>query len=131
MGDKVRCGTFIFTVLEVEYKSQLGDSAVAKRPQNGQFICLRVQATNAGGTNANVPTMRLENDKGDLIPEVEDARDLAGWFGVFRKVEPGQSESGWIAFDAPAAEYGLMLTDGKLEDESTGTVRIPVQYPRS
>ncbi|HEY3741968.1 MAG TPA: hypothetical protein VGL53_19085 [Bryobacteraceae bacterium] len=126
MGDRVQVGWFSYTVLELEYKSQLGDSPVAPRPKN-TYIAIHLQATSSAGNTVSVPFMRLETESGDFIPEVEDASALPGWFGLFRSVEPAATESGWIVFDAAPANYGLRLSDGVLDDEKTAMVRIPLR----
>lgn len=126
MGDNVRCGWFSFTVLEVEYKSQLGEGALAKRPRD-LFIAIRVQATSAAGKPVSIPFLRLQTENENWIPEVEDGTGLDNWFGLFRTVEPGATETGWLLFDAPAGSYGLMLSDGAMDAEQTALVRIPLQ----
>lgn len=126
MGDSVRCGWFSYTVLEVDYKSQLDDSTLAKRPEH-MFIAIRIQATSSAGKPVSIPFMRLQNENDDWVPEVEDGSGLSGWLGLLRKVEPGATETGWIVFDTPAGNYGLLLSDGVLDAEQTAFVRIPLQ----
>ena len=126
MGDLIRCGWFSYNVLEVEYKSQLGEGAVAKRPQNG-YLLIRLQATSAAGATVSIPFLRIESEGGETIPEVDNASELSNWLGVLRRVEPGATETGWVAFDAVPGAYGLRLSDGVLDDEHTASVRIPLQ----
>ena len=127
IGDLVICGKLNYTVLEVEYKSQLGLGPMFRLAKN-MFILLRLQiTTSADGTY--MPLLRLESEREETIPELEDASQLEGWLGVLRRFEPGTTEIGWIAFDAPPGKYGLWLTDGIFEDEHRAAVLIPVQIP--
>ena len=126
MGDPIRCGWFSYTVLEVAYKSQLGDGTLAKRPRNG-FLLIRLQATSSAGETVSIPFMRLESEGGEVIPEIDDASSLSNWLGVLRRVEPGATETGWLVFDALPGTYGLRLSDGVLDNEKTVFVKIPVQ----
>lgn len=126
MGDRVRCGWFSFNVLEIGYKSQLGDGTLAKRPKDG-FLLVRLQATSSAGETVSIPSLRLETANGELLPELEDASGLDGWFGLLRRVDPGATETGWLAFDAAPGVYGLRLSDGVLDDEHTSMVNLPFQ----
>jgi len=124
VGERISCGWFSYNVLEVAYKSQLGDGTLAKQAVHG-FLTLRLQATSSAGATVSIPFLRLETDSGDFIPEVEDGSALPGWMGILRRVEPGSTESGWLIFDVLPGVYGLRLSDGVLEDEKTAMVRIP------
>ena len=124
VGDRIRCGWFSYNVLEVAYKSQLGDETLAKRPKDG-FLVIRLQATSSAGETVAIPMLRLETTNGDIVSEVEDARGLPEWFGIIRRVDPGGTETGWIAFDAAPGIYGLRLSDGILENEQVAMVKIP------
>ena len=126
MGDIVRCGWFSFNVLEVAYKSQLGDGTLAKRSING-YLMIRLQATSSAGNIVSIPFLRLETANGEVTTEVEDASSFPNWLGVLRRVEPGGTEIGWVVFDTAPGLYGLRLSDGLLEDEHTSMVRIPLQ----
>jgi hypothetical protein len=126
MGDRVQCGWFSYTVLELEYKSQLGEDPVAPRPKSA-FIAIHLQVTSSAGATVSVPFLRLETESGEFITEVEDASALPGWFGLLRKVEPAATESGWIVFDAPPGNYGLRLSDGAMDSEQFAMVRIPLR----
>jgi hypothetical protein len=127
MGDNVQCGWFSYNVLEVEYRSQLEDSTLSKRPSN-MFIAIRIQATSSAGKPVSVPFLRLQSENDDWFPELDDAPGLKGWMGVMRTVDPGATETGWILFDAPPGNYGLKLSDGVLDDEKTAFVRVPLQF---
>ena len=126
MGDIVRCGWFSFNVLEVEYRSQLGSGALAKRPRNG-FLLIRLQTTSTASGTVSIPFMRIESESGEMIPEVEDASDLSNWMGVLRRVEPEATENGWLVFDAAPGNYGLRLSNGVLDREETAMVKVPFQ----
>ena len=126
VGEVVRCGWFSFNVLEVAYKSQLGDGTLARRPKAG-FLLIRVSVTSGAGQSVSLPFLRLASSDGEEIGEVEDASAQPNWLGVLRRVEPGGTETGWIVFDTAPGVYGLRLTDGVLDDEKTAMVRIPFQ----
>ena len=130
VGELVRCGWFSFNVLEVAYKSQLGEGTLASRARYG-FLLIRLSITSGAGQSVWMPFLRLENGNGEMIGEVEDARAQPNWLGMLRRVEPGATETGWIVFDTAPAIYGLRLTDGVLDDEKTAMVRIPFQVENS
>ena len=130
MGDLIRCGWFSYNVLEVDYKSQLGEGPLAKRPQNG-FLLIRVQATSSAGATVSIPFMRVESESGETIPEIDDASALTNWLGVLRKVEPAATETGWLVFDAVPGAYGLRLSDGVLDNEKALFVMVPFQVDSS
>lgn len=125
IGDLVVCGKLNYTVLEVEYKSQLGSGPIAQLARN-IFIAIRMQiTTSVAGTF--MPLLRLESEKEEFIGELDNASGLEGWLGSLRRLEPGTTEIGWIVFDTPPGKYGLWLSDGVLEDEKKAAVLIPVQ----
>ena len=126
MGDLIRCGWFSFNVLEVAYKSQLGDGTLANRPKDG-FLLIRIQVTSSAGDVVSLPFLRLETPSGDMIPELDNASSLPNWFGVLRRVDPGGTETGWLVYDVQPGVYGLRLSDGVLENEHTSMVNIPFQ----
>jgi hypothetical protein len=130
IGDVITCGKLNYTVLEVEYKSQLGTGPVARTPKF-TFIAIRIQITTSAGGTASMPLLRLESEKDVLIPELDNAPEQEGWLGILRRVEPGATEIGWIVFDAPPGNYGLWLSDGQLLDEQRSAVLIPLQLPDS
>ena len=125
IGDLVTCGKLNYTVLEVVYKSQLGSGPVGRLPKS-MFIAIRIQATTSAD-NTSMPMLRLEAENETMYPELVDASDQEGWLGILRRVQPGTTEDGWIVFDAPPSNYGLWLSDGKLEDEQKMAVKIPIQ----
>lgn len=61
----------------------------------------------------------------NAYPELNDIQNLDEWLGVLRMMPPGGTEIGWIVFDAPQTAYTLRLTDGLIENEHVGYVKIP------
>jgi hypothetical protein len=127
MGDKVPVGTMIYTVIETEWRSDLsGAEGLPQTPKN-RFLLLKVSMTNSGGAQAAIPLLTLENTKKEAAMEVGEVKNLPGWLGMVRLVNPAQTEEGMIVFDVPPAAYKLRVTDGKESgSETTRLIDIPL-----
>ena len=126
MGERVQAPPFTYTVLEANWRGQLGD---AGRIAKHRFLFVRVSATNSGGTAANIPAFQLESTDGKTSyqEETADMDGVPNWLGMLRNVEPGQTENGYVVFDAPMGTYNLVLYDGgELEKEKHAFVSIPL-----
>ena len=69
MGERVQIGTFIFTVFETQWLTQLGDPPSQRVPQQRYFL-VRMSITNAGGSDAIVPALALVDESGAAHPEL-------------------------------------------------------------
>src|SRR5712692_5918560 len=121
MGEKVQAGPLIYTVLETQWKSQLGELLTATVPNN-RFLLVKISVTNSGGSEVMVPSLSLEDAGGRSYPEVSDGRGVPQWLGLLRRVSPAQTEQGNVAFDVPTAAYKLRLSDPNDLDRDKGAL---------
>jgi hypothetical protein len=123
MGERVRVGPLMYTVLESEWRSQIGEDVAARLPTH-RFLMLRLSVTNSGADQVAFPFLALLDDKKARFMELSDGTGVPEWLGYIRRIEPAQTLDGRIVFDVPPAEYNLELTDGNTENESTAMVKI-------
>src|SRR5436190_15458063 len=101
MGDKVPVGTMIYSVLESEWKSELaGDDGLPQAPKH-RFLLLKLSLTNSGGAQVAIPMLTVENPAKEATLEVSAVKNLPGWLGMVRLINPAQTEQGVIVFDVP------------------------------
>ncbi len=126
MGEKMRVGNLIYTVLEAQWRPALGESVTQRIPQN-RFLLLRLTITNSGGQEVNVPLLNLVDAQGNEIPEQQSGEGVNNWLGLFRTVTPAQTADGWIVFDVAPSNYALRVTDAAgPENEQTLLINIPL-----
>ena len=125
MGERVQAGQLIYTVLESDWKTQLDGNGRA--PQH-RFLFLRVSITNSGGSKISAPAFTLQATDGKAYEEVaEGLEGVNNWLNILRTIEPSQTETGWVIFDAPVAAYKLVMSDGgDIGSEKHAYVDIPV-----
>ena len=127
MGDKVSVGPVTYTVLEAEWRTELGGGeGLPQTPQN-RFLLLKVSITNGGGAQVAIPLLTVENQKKESSMEVSEVKNLPNWLGLVRLVNPAQTEEGYLVFDVPTGAYKLRATDGKEPGaETTRLIDIPL-----
>ncbi len=127
MGERVEVPPLIYNVLQVEWRSQIGDGSQARVPAN-RFLIVHLTVTNSGGGEVPIPPFTLESLQGQFYPETIEAPGVPGWLGVLRKVAAAQTEEGRVVFDAPVGAYRLRVSDGgEPEREKFALVEIPVE----
>jgi hypothetical protein len=125
IGDPATAGPLTFNVVETRWKSQLEAFPTPRIPERN-FLLVRVVVTNSGGTEMGIPFLRLENSNGATYIESEDGSGIDHWLGLLRRINPAQTEDGWLLFDVPTNSYKLRVTDGALENEHVAYVNIPL-----
>jgi hypothetical protein len=126
MGQNVPVGVFTFIVLETKWELTLGEGSKARTPQR-QFLKVRLSVTNGGGGPAGFPMLSVVNENGTHYRELEDIQELEEPLGLVRLLQAGETDFGWILFDAPQENYLLEVTDGKIENEQTSLVELPLR----
>jgi hypothetical protein len=129
MGERVQAPPFVYTVVEAQWRSELGEGG--RLPKN-RFLFVRISATNGAGQAANIPAFRLESadGKSSYPEETDDMEAVTDWLGLLRSVDPSQTETGYVVFDAPVGAYKLLMYDGSdVENERFAVVEIPVHLP--
>jgi hypothetical protein len=110
MGDKVTAGHLVYTALETQWLTQLGQGANQRIPQN-RFLVIHVAVTNSGGSQATVPNFTVEDDRGSSFAELTNGDQLAEWMSSLKLVSPTDSIQGTILFDVVPRHYRLRVFD--------------------
>ena len=124
MGERVDVGGVVYTVLESEWRANLGEGPDEVIPKN-RFLVLRVTITNGTGTQANLPFLTVESVKQEASMEIDNAKALPGWMGLIRIVQPAQTEEGKLVFDVAPGAYKLRVSSGSGDSEVTRLVEVP------
>lgn len=105
------------------------DSFPTPRVPDRNFLLVHILVTNGGGSEVSIPTLRLENSKGEEFVESDNGTGIDGWLGMLRRLSPAQSADGWILFDVPTNSYQLRVSNGSLEAEKAAYITIPLTIP--
>ncbi|MGD0498054.1 MAG: DUF4352 domain-containing protein [Bryobacteraceae bacterium] len=125
MGQRVEIGHIIYTVLETQWLTQIGEGVNAKVPQN-RFFLVRLSAANSGNEKLSVPAISVEDDSGKSYQELPNGDGIPQWVSMLREIKPAESLQGNVAFDAPPGHYKMLLSD---EDQTnTAYVDIPLTF---
>jgi hypothetical protein len=125
LGEKAKLGHIIYTVYETQWAPQLGEGPAPRIPEH-RFFLVRMTATNSGGEELSVPSVTVEDDKGNSYPELSNGDGVPQWIGYLRRVKPAESVQGNLVFDAPPAHYRLRVTDEN--EENPAYVDIPLSF---
>lgn len=127
MGDRVVLRPFTYNVIELQWKSQLGDMPTLRLPEH-RFLLIRLSVTNGGGKEASVPLLSLEDAKGNSYQESSNGEAVENWFGLLRTISPAGTDQGWLLFDVPIGSYRLRLTNAAdPEQEEHSFVELPLR----
>jgi len=125
MGEKVPVGHLSYTIFETQWLTHLGEGPGARVPQN-RFFLVRLSAVNGGSNDAPIPTLTLEDDKGQKYEELSNGEGVPQWIGFLRTARPADSVQGNVVFDVPPGHYKVTMTD---EDQShAARVDIPLSF---
>jgi len=127
MGERVPVGQMTYSVVESEWKTQLGESFKTRTPEN-RFLLIKLSVTNGTGQDASIPLLTLEASNGQTYRELSDGEGVVNWFGLLRTISPGQTQQGAIVFDVPLTSFKLRVPD--ISDpglERYVTVQIPLR----
>ena len=129
MGERVQVGPLIYTVLDTEWRDQLGEGVEARSPQH-RFLLIRLSVTNSGIREADIPPMSLVAAGDRFYPEVSQGAGVPEWLGYLRSVKPAATEHGRVVFDVPTGSYRLRVAAVADEDEQPfALIEIPYQVP--
>ena len=129
MGERVQTGALIYTVLEVEWLSQLG-SENPKSPQvpENKFAVIRLTITNSGNREISLPLLQIEDEKGNQYMELAEVEGVDEWLAVLREISPAETLQGKIVFELKPRNYRLRLTNAAEPDlERFAHVTIPLR----
>ncbi|HUS07912.1 MAG TPA: DUF4352 domain-containing protein [Bryobacteraceae bacterium] len=127
MGERVQVGPLTYTVLETEWRTQMGEGFQGKLPSN-RFLVVKLAISNGGGGHVAVPIMSIEDAGGHSYTEItEGTENVSEWLGLLRNMAPMQSDRGIVIFDAPVAAYKLRVSDGgEIGAEKTALIDLPI-----
>src|ERR1700722_12835349 len=111
MGEQIPVGPLTYNVIQSTWSNQLGEGFKIRSPQQ-RFLLVSISVTNGGGKEVALPLFKLENYRGESIPESDNPEGVPNGIGILRSVTPAQTLQGALLFDVPLAAYKLILTDG-------------------
>lgn len=130
MGESVKTGPLVYTVLDTEWFDQLGDPAAPRLPRN-HFLAVRFSVTNTGSLTSGIPPLTVMSSQRVTYAELNDANALPEWIGYIRSVKPAETVHGRILFDVPTGDYRLKVTDdAEPENQSSATIQMPLELIR-
>jgi Domain of unknown function (DUF4352) len=125
-GEKATVGPLVYSVIDSQVLTQLGDEAATARTPRNRFYVMTISVSNSSTEDAPIPGLTLVDDTGKEYPEVADGTNVPNWLGIVRKAGGAQTEQGNIVFDAPAQHYRLRLTDET--DAKELSIDVPLTY---
>jgi hypothetical protein len=127
MGERTTVGPLIYTVLEAEWRQQLGDGPNPRMPKH-RFLVLRLAINNSSNRDVSVPLLSLVDSSGKTYQEESESLGVIDWLGLLRTIQASIPEEGRIIFDAPLAAYKLrVVDDGEVGQEQVAMIEIPLQ----
>lgn len=124
-GEKASVGHLTYSIVESQIMPRLGDDANPRIPRD-RFILVQVAISNSSNADNPIPAMELLDDYGKTYSELTDGTGVSNWLGMIRHIGAGQTERGFVAFDAPAAHFRLKLSDETLNQEILAD--LPLSY---
>lgn len=125
-GEKVTVGPLVYSVIDSQVMTQLGDDVATARTPRNRFYVMTISVSNSSSDDLPVPGLTLVDDSGKEYPEAADGTNVPNWLGVVRKAGGAQTEQGNILFDAPAQHYRLRLTDET--DAKELSIDVPLTF---
>lgn len=127
MGEDIQLGGVVFNVFETDWLEQLPAEGKPPRVPQSKFLTIRLTVVNNANKEVNIPFMRLEDEAGGSVAELDNGEGVDEWWGVLRALPPGgEHQTHRIVFDVRPGNYFLHLSDGGEPDsEKTAVVSIP------
>jgi len=127
MGEPVAVGPLIYTVMDTEWLSQLGEGPTGRVPQN-RFLLVRLSVTNSGASSSAIPAISVVDAGGQSHLELTDGQGVQEWLGYLRTIQPAQTERGRVVFDVSPSAYRLRVTnDAEPGTEKAALIDMPLQ----
>jgi hypothetical protein len=126
MGERVQVGPLIYNVFEADWRPQLGEGPLARRPAR-RFLIVHLSVTNSGAETLSAPALKLLDDAGSVYSESIDGQNVPSWWGLIRKVKPADTLEGNILFDVDPKSYKLKLDDDSDPDRKA-MVEMPLRF---
>lgn len=125
MGERVEVGRLIYTAVETEWLTQVGEPPQVKVPKD-RFYLIRVSIANSGANDQVSPALSLLDDNDNSHPELTDAQGVSNWIGAIRTIRPAEAAQGFAVFDVPPRHYRLRVADE--DDQQAALIDIPLSF---
>ena len=128
MGERAEVGPLVYNVLEVTWRTQLGEGAQLRVPQN-RFLLVRLSITNGSPETVSAPHTVLVSPSGTEYPELTEAEGMDDWLGLLRRLKSAETVLGWVLFDAPRGDYQLRVSDDAFDpaDARLALIQVPLR----
>ena len=126
LGDKVQVGPLVYTVIEADWRTKLGEGAQARAPSR-RFLIIHLSVTNGSSETLSIPGLRLIGDTGIVQSESMDGQNVPSWLGLIRKLKPVDTIEGNILFDVEPKSYKLKLDDDTNQGPAP-LVELPLRF---
>jgi hypothetical protein len=127
LGTPVAVGPLTYTAVETEWRDSLEGESGQRMPKN-RFLLVHVSVTNNSAEERAAPLLQLTDAKGGTFPELGEGDGVPEWMGFLRLLQPNETRSGRLLFDAPPGAYKLRVSSGgDPESEQIAYVEIPLQ----
>ena len=125
LGEHIALGHINYQVFETQWLTQIGEPPAQRIPKQ-RFFLVRMSATSNASADVMVPNFTLEDDSGNIYPELSDSEGVAQYIGYLRTLKPNDSAQGNALFDCPPRHYKLKIHDET--GEKTAYVDIPLTF---
>nr|WP_245248501.1 DUF4352 domain-containing protein [Paenibacillus sp. PvR133] len=123
IGDKVKLGTYEFTVAGTSEKGSVGDITT-----EGKFVVVSVKVRNVGSKPVNIDSnyFSLYDSNGRKYDPSSDANSYLKEQFAFDSLNPGLSRKAEVAFEVPkdAVGFSLNARDNMFDTQYAGKVTI-------
>jgi len=127
MGAPLAVGPLTYTAIETQWRDSLESSKGPRLPKD-RFLLVNVSVLNASSEQKGAPLLEIVDAKGGVHREVADGDGVTDWMGYLRLLQPRESRSGWLLFDAPQGACKLRVSSGgDPETEQTALIDLPLQ----
>jgi len=111
IGDGVFIGYWAYSCEGARWKKSIGSGYTIKYP-DAEFLIIDLVIRNDDKTASTLPPVKLVDSQGREYDASSDSIYLDNSFGIWKKVNPGVTSRGYIAFDVPHGTYALKLSGG-------------------
>ena len=127
LGTPVAVGALTYTVVETEWRESLDADSGQRMPKN-RFLLVHISVANSSSEQKAAPLLQLTDAKGETFTELAEGDGVPEWMGYLRLLQPNETRSGRLLFDAPPGAYKLRVSSGgDPESEQVAYVEIPLQ----
>ena len=127
MGEPVTVGPLIYTVMDTEWRTQLGEGLTARLPQH-RFLLVYLSVTNSGAGVSAIPPMSVVDAAEQNHVELADGQGVEEWLGYLRSLRPAETERGRVVFDVPPNAYRLRVAnDAEPGAEKLALIEMPLK----